>query len=111
MPAWPSLAEFSLPVDIAIGLGPTLPKGEIAHVLFLILVCIHASTGTCLQLAFLKMGEFAIGGEGVHFEVHRATSVVGITAFEETLDQRHHLGDMLSGRRVMLGPLDVERLQ
>ena len=103
MPAWPSFAEFSLPIDIAIRLGPTLPEGEIAHVFFLVLVRIHTATGTGLQLAFLKMREFAIAWEGVHFEIHRAPSLVGITAFEETLDQRHHFGDMLGGRRIMLG--------
>jgi hypothetical protein len=57
------------------------------------------------------MGEFAIIREGVHFEIHRATSLVGVATFEETLDQRHHFGDVLSGGRVILRPLDIEGLQ
>jgi hypothetical protein len=48
MPAWPSFPEFGLPVDISIGLSPTLPQGEIAYVFFLILVGIHPSAGTSL---------------------------------------------------------------
>src|SRR2546430_1641949 len=111
MPAWPSLAEFGLPVNVAIGLGPSLPQGEIAHVFLLVLVRIHTPAGASLQLTFLYMGEFAIAREGVHFEIHRATGLVGITAFEEALDQRHHFRDMLSGCWVMLGPLDIEGVQ
>ena len=109
MPARPPLAKRSLP------LGPlglvflVLPEHEIAGVVLVVLVRVHAGPG--LDARHIEPREPPVLGERLDAEVDAAVRRVGAAALAELFDEGDHLGDVIRGSRHLLGALDPQRLQ
>src|ERR1700693_533701 len=59
----------------------------------------------------VEMREFAIPGEGGDPKVGRTVADIGVAFLVEQVDQRDHFEDVFRSPRVMLGPLDTQRIE
>ena len=104
VPAGTSRPDRRLPEMLA-GFG-SFPQGEVARVVLVVAVHIHARAG--LHPRHVNFGKFAVGWKFRDLVIRRAFARVGQPLFGESLDQLHHVVDMLGGAGNMFGRLQIQ---
>ena len=95
MPAGAAAAPRAFPARLVI--GRELPQHEIGRVL---LVRVDRDAGTCLLVLEVPLRQAAIVRHGVDAEQHLARRLIGVAAFDQHVDQRDHLRDVVGGARL-----------
>ncbi len=107
VPARPSRSDGRIPAGLFV-LGP-LPESEVADVILAVLVRLD-SLADAHPLG-IESGQSTVGRPGCDPEEDRAVvSPIGMAAFEQLLDQRHHLGNVLGRTRHHVRRGHAERL-
>jgi hypothetical protein len=104
VPAGAAGADLGVPEGLALLGG--LPQGEIARVVFFVLVGIHARAAD--DAAEIGVGQLAVLREAGDTEVDRPVAGIGMAAFPELADGLHHLVDVFGGAHQFFGALQPQ---
>src|SRR5215472_102838 len=109
VPAGPSPPERRVPGcahSFVLGLRP-LPEGEVCRGFLVVLV--RGDSGSGPQTGPVEVGQAAVPGKARDAEVNVAVSLVRVASGQQTLDESHHLPDVLGGAWVDLGFLGPQQ--
>ena len=111
MPAGAALAEFGLPVDVAVVFVVGFPEGEVAHVVGLILIVVDAAAGAALELRDVEVAQLPVVGERGEAEVDAAVDLVGVAFLDQALDGGDDVVDVVGRGGIGFRAFDAERVE
>ena len=104
VPAGAAGAQGAVPIGLA--LLARFPEHEVAGVLLVVLVGVHA--GAVENALEVGVRELAVGGEGRDAEVDRAIAFVSVAAGGEALDERDHVLNVIRGSHHVFRLLEAQ---
>ena len=86
-----------------------LPEREVPGIVLAVFVDVDPRAR--FEAADVEMGQRPVAGKARYPKVRRPVGDIGVPVLSEPFDQRHHLEDVLGCARVVLGPLDPQRVE